>query len=266
MFRGITILTDFGTADGYLGAMKGVIRSIAPQAVIDDISAEISPGDIFAASLAIENYHCRYPEGTVHLAVIDPGVGGSRKGICLECDKRFYVGPDNGVFETVLGSGKEYSCHELAKRQFRLDKVSDTFHGRDIFAPAAAYLSLGTNPAEFGPEINEPARLLSNELCVIAGDGRSLSGRVNHADRFGNLITNIGRDTFEAFAGNSMNLTLNISDRKIEGISQYYSQASVGELIALFGSGDKLEIAVNGGSALKAIGEQLNNLSVTIYK
>ena len=266
MYRAITILSDFGTADGYLGAMKGVIRSIAPQAIIDDISAEVSPGDIFAASLAIENYHNRYPEGTVHLVVIDPGVGSIRKGICLECDKRFYVGPDNGVFETVFGSGNNFTCHELANRQYRLAKVSDTFHGRDIFAPAAAHLSLGIIPAEFGPKVYEPLRLAPNELCVIAEDGRSLIGRVSHADRFGNLITNISRDTVEAFAGNSTDLNLNISGRKIQGISKYYSQAAAGELIALFGSSDKLEIAINGGSALQAVGEQLNNLSVTIYK
>ena len=267
MLRVITVLSDFGTADGYLGAMKGVIRSISPQTNFDDISAEIDPGDIFAASLAIENYHNRYPEGTVHLAVIDPGVGSSRKGICLECENRFYVGPDNGIFEAVLGSGKDYSCYELANPEYRLENVSETFHGRDIFAPAAAYLSTGVKPAEFGPLVQTPTRLSESVSCIVSEDGLSLIGSVTHADRFGNLITSISRGKLDVFTGgDNQKLTIHVSGKMIDGISQYYSQVEVGEYIALFGSSGKLEIAVNGGSALKALGEQLNNLSVTIYK
>jgi hypothetical protein len=141
--RIITLTTDFGTQDGYVGVMKGVICSVAPKARIVEITHEIEPGNVAQASFVLESFHTFYPEGTVNLVVVDPGVGSERRALALESAGRFYIGPDNGVFEPVLGSAAGFRCYELTERKFHLKDISRTFHGRDIFAPAAALLSGG---------------------------------------------------------------------------------------------------------------------------
>jgi S-adenosylmethionine hydrolase len=150
----ITVLTDFGTKDPYVGVMKGVMLAINPQLSIVDVTHEVEPQDVEEASFLIREYYPYFPRGTVHLCVVDPTVGGSRKALVVLADGHFFVGPDNGIFSLLFAKGKK-GMHEITNSRFMARRVSGTFHGRDIFAPAAAYLSLGTPLAEFGPAFAE---------------------------------------------------------------------------------------------------------------
>jgi S-adenosyl-L-methionine hydrolase (adenosine-forming) len=241
--RRITLLTDFGTVDGYAAALKGVIGSIAPDAVIDDASHDIPAGDVHAAAWALAGYWNSYPEGAVHVVVVDPGVGGARRPLALVADGRFLVGPDNGVFTRVLADASNVTVVVLDVPNC---DVSATFHGRDIFAPAAARMSLGLPLVRLGSEITDPVRFA---LPVATRDGAVLHGAVVHVDRFGNLITNIARDmvrdgAFVTIAGQTCPLR------------RTYSDAGPGELLAVVGSRRLVEVAVRNGSAAALLGAQ----------
>ena len=221
--RRATLLTDFGTRDGYVAAMKGVIAAIAPSAFVDDASHDIPQGDILAAAFALRRYWRRYPPGTVHVVVVDPGVGTERAALALEIDGHFFVGPDNGVF-TFLPAGPAVT---LAVPR----TSSRTFHGRDVFAPAAARLLAGAPLHELGEALHERVTLeLPTRPQVIA------------VDRFGNLITNISEPTDVEINGRAVKL------------ARTYGDASVGGLLALMNSDGLLEIAVRNGSAAETLG------------
>lgn len=241
----ITLLTDFGTGDGYVAAMKGAIAQIAPSALIDDASHAISPGDIIGAALALKRYWKLYPEGTVHLVIVDPGVGGERRGLAIEADGRWLVGPDNGVFTFVLNSATHAKVIEI-DAELAGAAVSRTFHGRDIFAPVAAQLAAGAPVDRFGRTITDPVAIAMP--APIATEA-SVRGEVVQIDRFGNLVSNIGAELLRP------GYVARVAEHDMPVVATY-ADAAVGELVALVNSDDLVEIAVRDGSAATVLNVQ----------
>ena len=232
--RAITLLTDFGTADYFVGAMKGAILSINPQAVIVDITHEIPAQDVAAGAFTLLAAFDTFPEGTVHVAVVDPGVGSERRPIVVSAGNHLFVGPDNGIFTYIYERHSSFEAlHITAEKYFR-QPVSTTFHGRDIFAPVAAALSTGIDPTSLGPRISDPIRLFE-----------SVEPQIIHTDRFGNLITNITRDQFKEDKRLLLNGTIISAQRNFFG----ENVGEIDEPFLIWGSAGFLEIAVNGGSA-----------------
>lgn len=239
-FPRITLLTDFGTADGYVAAMRGVIASIAPAAMVEDATHGIQPGDIEAGAWVLSRYWHLFPEGTIHIAVVDPGVGTGRRGLVARVAGRHFVAPDNGILTRVLHGGADTLVHEIRERTFMREEVSSTFHGRDIFAPAAAHLALGEAPERFGPAVPDPVRL---ELPQPARTGSTARGDVVHVDRFGNLITNIPG------AWVTPGHRFRVKGTHAIPLLRTYGSAAPRELFALVGSAGTVEISVRDGSA-----------------
>ena len=233
----ITLLTDFGTADGYVGEMKGVIYAMHPQAHLVDVAHDVAPQDVDGARLAIARYWRRFPLGTIHLVVVDPGVGTSRAALAVESDGRFLIGPDNGVLSPAL-LRSDVRVVELPIPP----QASATFHGRDVFAPAAARLAGGSPLEALGRAYDAPIVRRTPEAKRLT-DG-SVSGEVITVDRFGNLITNL-----VAPRGGSVVL----GDRVVP-IVRSYGEGASGDVIAVIGSSGLLEIAVRGGSAGGTLG------------
>lgn len=229
----ITLLTDFGTADYFVGAVKGAIASVNPNVPIIDVTHEIPAQDIEAGAFMLLAAYKTFPRGTIHVAVVDPGVGSARRPIIAVTNDQFFVGPDNGIFSYISA---HRTFHVTAEKYFR-PNPSSTFHGRDVFAPVAAALSTGVAPEQFGPEINDEVRLPSLESPL----------RIIHIDRFGNCVTNISR---EKFSGKS----LSINGHTITAFRNFYGEAPAGEVFAIWGSAGFLEISVNGGSAARVLG------------
>lgn len=242
--RRITLLTDFGTADGYVAAMKGVIAQIAPEAVVDDAAHDIPPGDVDAAAFALARYWRLYPPGTVHVVVVDPGVGTERRAIAARVDGRFFVAPDNGVLSRVLDETPAEAIVSIENSSLRRDVVSATFHGRDIFAPAAAHLARGTPLDAFGPQVHDPILLPIPRPERL---GRRIRGQVVAVDRFGNLITNVPGDWVEAGAH------VTLAGRDVGPLRRTYADAPPGGVLALVGSTGVVEISVRGGSAAQEL-------------
>jgi S-adenosylmethionine hydrolase len=238
----ITLLTDFGWGDGYIGAMKGVILGINPDCRIIDLAHHIPPHDVMGAALVLGQTYPLYPAGTIHVAVVDPGVGGMRRPVVLEGGDYLFVGPDNGCFTSVLKREQGVQAYELTKERFRLSRVSQTFHGRDIFAPAAAHLSLGVSAEAMGPavDIAELTRLAIPEPLL---NGAILLGEVIRVDSFGNLVTNISQEILGEFAGDNM-IELEIKGERVTGLKQSYDEGGEGEIIALWGSAGFIEIVM----------------------
>ena len=246
----ITLITDFGLSDPYAGIMKGVILTINPHAGIIDISHQIKRGHITqAAYLLLESYRF-FPKGTVHIAVVDPGVGGGRRPILLKTQNHFFVGPDNGLFWPIITSHQQIKIIHLTERKYFLPDVSHTFHGRDVFAPVAAYLSAGIDLLEMGPAISDP---VSIKVANPEQKKTILSGQVIRVDRFGNLITNIHSKALEQFLGGSFPIIM-AGTLKIDGMLKTYMEAAEGMPLALIGSSGCLEIAVNLGRACNHVG------------
>jgi hypothetical protein len=235
----ITLLTDFGLHDPYAGIMKGVILSINPDVTIIDITHDIEPQDIQEGAFLIEEY-CRYfPADTIHVAIVDPTVGSERRPIIMRKDNYFFVGPDNGIFTLIMDDMPE--TYAIENPDFLLKEASSTFHGRDIFAPAAAYLSTGFHPSAFGRSVADPVRL-DNILPTI--EGHSLKGEVVRFDRFGNVITNIKIDFLKGFFGKG-SFEIRIGDMVFTTISKSYYES---EFTCLIGSSGYLEFGYFKGS------------------
>ena len=243
--RRITLLTDFGTRDGYVAAMKGVIASLAPNAMVDDASHDIGPGDIAAASFTLARYARRYPPGSIHVVVVDPGVGSARRALAAMIDGRAYVAPDNGVLTDVLDDARETRIIEITDTAILSGEVSATFHGRDIFAPAAARLASGWELDRLGSPVNDPVVL---DVPQPKRERDQVRGVVMHIDRFGNLITNIPGGWLSAAA------TVRIGDMDVGGVRRTYADTAPGTALALIGSDGHLEIAVRDGSAAQLLG------------
>lgn len=234
----ITLLTDFGTADYFVGAMKGVILSINPQVVIADITHEIPAQDVAAGAFTLLAAYEAFPAGTIHVAVVDPGVGSTRRPIVVSAGEHLFVGPDNGIFTYIYDRHSSFTVFHITDTKYFRHPVSNTFHGRDIFAPVAAALSTGVDASSLGPRISNPVRL-----------SRPISPQIIHIDRFGNLITNITRDQF------TPGMQLSVNGTVISAFRNFFGE-NVGEPsepFAIWGSAGLLEIAVNGGSAAELI-------------
>ncbi len=250
----ITLTTDFGLQDPYVGIMKGVLLSICPTARIIDISHRVRPGAIFEAASLIQDAYPFFPKRTIHVGVIDPGVGGKRRPIIVDTGGHIFVGPDNGLFWPIIRSHKEATITHLTKKTYFLSPISQTFHGRDIFAPVAGHLTRGVDPSDMGPIIDDPTEFAFPEPNQ---EGSTILGQVIRVDRFGNLITNIGRDLLEPFpeAGQPI---IRVGDLIIEGISKTYSEVGEGGMLALIGSSDRLEISANLGRACDRVAPNSN--------
>ena len=245
----IALLTDFGTRDHYAGTMKGVALGICPDVTLVDISHDIAAHDVLGGALELAASYRYFPAGTIFLVVVDPGVGSTRRGIAAEAGEFKYVAPDNGVLTAVLDEHPPKRVVELTERKYARPTVSRTFEGRDRFAPAAAWLAKGIDLAALGRSAGAIHRLDIPHPKLA--DGR-IDGQVLRVDRFGNLITNIDRKTFEKLAGGP--LDIRIGPHQVSRVVSTYADASPGEICALFGSTDHLEVAANGANAADALG------------
>lgn len=263
----ITLTTDFGLADSYVGTIKGVILNIAPLARLVDITHDISPQNIHQAAYSVQTFYRYFPPGTVHLVIVNPGVGSARRAIALRTPTAIFVAPDNGVLTYVWHDALERwgseACEviELTNPHFWLHQISNTFHGRDIFAPVVAHLCTGAPLEEFGPRLTH---ITEAELEQPAtGRNGELVGRIIHLDHFGNCITNITVQHLER-SGFNQQLIIKIIDQRIAGISHTFADVAVGELIALLGSNNRLELAVRNGSAAQTLGVGIGDI-VRVY-
>jgi S-adenosyl-L-methionine hydrolase (adenosine-forming) len=244
----ITLLTDFGTADYFVGAVKGAILSVNPSAVVVDITHEIPPQDVAAGAFTLLASYRTFPAGTIHLAVVDPGVGSTRRPIVVSANEQFFVGPDNGLFTYIYDREASHRIFHVTSKQYFRPEPSTTFHGRDIFAPVAAAISNGVALDELGTEIDDEVRLPSLETPL----------RIIHIDRFGNCVTNITR------ASLATEKSLVINGQIISEFRQFYGAGDRESLFAIWGSAGFLEISVNGGSAAKILkAKQGDEVSLT---
>ena len=257
----ITLVSDFGLSDPYVAMMKGVILSINPDARLVDISHLIGVGSIYqAAHLIYDSFHY-FPEGTVHLVVVDPGVGSERRLIGLEAGTHFFVGPDNGVFWPIIQDHKGKIIHLTESRYF-MPSVSHTFHGREIFAPVSAHLSLGVDLRVMGALVKDPVELSLPSPQFKKG---ILTGQIIRMDNFGNLITNISRTEFEHLIG-SRQPVIEVGNLVIKRFCRIYAEVEEGEPLALINSSNLLEIAVNLGRASEYIGVDSEEIIGTVVK
>jgi S-adenosylmethionine hydrolase len=250
--RVITLLTDFGGSDPFVGVMKGVILGINPEAVIVDLCHGTTAHDPSEAAFLLATTYRYFPKGTIHVAVVDPGVGGPRRPILAACDGHLFVGPDNGLLGPIAERGGPSSVRAITAARYFLQPVSATFHGRDIFAPIAGHLSLGAEPDRFGPTIEDYVRLTLPRPS--RSGARSITGEVLHIDRFGNLVSNIGREDLEPLAsgGPITALLVQIAGRTIP-IVAYYARVAPGAPGAVIGSAEYLEIFVHQGDASRLL-------------
>lgn len=248
----ITLTTDFGQRDPYVAIMKGVILSINPSARIVDITHGISPGSIQEGSTIIKEAYRYFPPGTIHVGVVDPGVGGKRRPIAVVSEGHFFVGPDNGLFWPIIEAHPRTEVIHLTEKSYWMAAISSTFHGRDIFAPVAAHLSREIDPYLLGENIDNPITLIHP---FVRREHDLLVGEVIRVDHFGNLITNITVEELREFLS-SEGPIVTIGDLALKGIRTAYSDVSSGEPLALIGSSNLLEIAVNRGSAVEKLGDE----------
>jgi hypothetical protein len=237
----ITLTTDFGLRDSYVAQLKAIILGITSDVHLVDISHDVERHDITGGALTLEEAVGTFPPGTVHLAVVDPGVGTGRRGLAVAVRGFLFVGPDNGLF-TPFFEGDGWEAFEIRAPEFRRFVVSRTFHGRDIFAPAAAYLANGLPLGRLGPAVRDPVRLSWPSVHAIGGD---VAGAVIHVDRFGNLITSIRGDVAGTLGSE---VVVRIGDRALPLVGTY-ADLERGQPGALIGSANRLEIAVREGSA-----------------
>jgi len=242
----ITLTTDFGLADPYVAEMKGVILSISPNTSIVDISHDIEKFNVRMAAYTLAIAARYFSKDTVHLAVVDPGVGTKRNAILIQTRRAFYVGPDNGVLALAARSQRIEHIFKITNPKFMLPNVSNTFHGRDIFAPAAAHLSKGVQPSEFGPEIK---RISETPFARIVRENNMILGEVLHTDRFGNLITSFPQELLQGTRLKNK-ISFRLKSRRLTlSLYKTYAEAKKNEPFALFGSHGFLEIAINQGNA-----------------
>ena len=248
----ITLLTDFGTKDYFVAAVKGVILATNPNARIVDITHDIPPQDIEAGAFTLLAAYSSFPAGTIHLAVVDPGVGSSRRPILIEAGAQFFVGPDNGIFSYVCDQWARPEIVHLTNTKYFRHPVSPTFNGRDIFAPVAAALSTGAKPVEFGKKVKDYVRL--KPLKAETSQQGEIVGRIIHIDRFGNCVTNITKAelTPDMIAAGAK---LRIKRRVVKSFRSYFAEdtGSKDKVFAIWGSAGFLEIAAAGESAAKIL-------------
>ena len=248
----IALLSDFGVRDHYAGTMKGVMLGICPEAVFVDVSHEVPAHDILHGALQLAAAYRYFPSGTVFLAVVDPGVGSMRRGVAAEAGDYRFVAPDNGLLTAVFQQAPPRRVVELTERRYARPTVSRTFEGRDRFAPAAAWLARGVQVSALGRPLAEYHRL---DIPVPVASPDALVGAVLLIDRFGNAVTNIDRRTFERFAAAGP-VAISTAGTPIPRLVDTYADIASGEVAALFGSTEHLELAAHSASAADALGLQ----------
>jgi hypothetical protein len=246
----IALLSDFGTRDHYVGSMKGVILTICPDATLVDISHDVAPHDVLEGALELAASYRYFPVGTIFVAVVDPGVGSPRKGIAADTGDYRFVSPDNGLLTGVVREAPPKKVVELTERRYGRPTVSRTFEGRDRFAPAAAWLAKGIQLAALGRPLADLHRLDIPQPAVAE---ESIRGAVLRVDRFGNVITNVDRKTFEKFA-RDVRVQIMAGGGTVGRLVATYADIQSGEVCALFGSTDHLELSANSGSAADILG------------
>lgn len=250
--RIITFISDFGYEDWFVGVVHGVLHGVCPDARVVDLNHAGEPGHIERAAFILEASSADFPPDTVHLAVVDPGVGTSRRALAARAHGQYFVGPDNGLLEWAF-TDPDAAVHSLTAERFFRTPVSRTFHGRDVFAPVAGHLACGVPLEDFGPAIRNPVRLSGHAAAVVAGE---LRGCITFIDRFGNALTNITRDALgHAFPGlPDHRLETEAGGRVIPGVASSYGDAPIGTLVVVMGSSGRLEVAQVGGHAAMRFG------------
>ena len=249
----VTLTTDFGLNDHFIGAMKGVILSIEPDAHIVDICHAVQAFDVLDGALSISQAYSYFPSGAVHVVVVDPGVGTARRPIVVTSERHHFVAPDNGVLSLIYQREERLSVRHVTGEHYFLQPVSQTFHARDIFAPVAAYLAKGVDPAKFGEEVSDFVRFSAPKPKAV--NETTLRGVVLKVDRFGNLITNIAPpDAPMLFGANPSGFKIVVGSREITEIKDAYAQGAPGEVFGILGSMGYLEIAANRGAAVQIVG------------
>lgn len=251
--RLIALLTDFGEKDSYAGVMKGVIHRINPQARIIDLCHQVPPQDVQAAAFILSSSYKYFPRGTIHVIVVDPGVGSGRKIVCLKTLDYLFLAPDNGVLTFIGQKERIERTVEVSNHRYFLEEVGQTFQGRDIFAPVAAHLSQGLELTKLGPGISHIREL---EISRAHFSGERLEGEVIYIDRFGNLITNITRDHLKELEGKfpGKKVRIVIGGKEILEVNKFYAQSKPGKPLAILGSSNHLEISLNQGNAQGRLG------------
>jgi S-adenosylmethionine hydrolase len=246
----VTLTTDFGVGDGYAGAMKGVVLSLAPAAQLVDITHGVPPMDVAAGAVALAQAAALFPPGTIHIAVVDPGVGGARADIVIEAGGSLFIGPDNGVLSLAARAPRR--AYRIESSLFRREPVSPTFHGRDVFAPTAGRLAAGAAAADAGPSIDTIVELNAPPLHKQGG---VVEGQVIHVDSFGNLITSLPAEVFEVAGTPDVQIEVEGAEGRFRPVfGRTFSDVNPGALIAYIGSGGQLEIARRDGSAAARMG------------
>ena len=250
----ITLTSDFGVNDHFIGAMKGVILEIAPEAQIVDISHAVQPFDILDGALTISQAYSYFPAGTVHMVIVDPGVGTARRPVILTSERHMFVAPDNGVLSLVYDREERLSVRHVTAEHYFLQPRSNTFHARDIFSPVAAFLAKGIEPSRFGEEITDYVRFAAPRPKPV--DERTLRGVVLKVDRFGNLITNITpQDAPQLFEAAPPAFKISIGTKtQATRMCTNYAEGAPGEVFGILGSMGFLEVAANRGSAFQLMG------------
>jgi S-adenosyl-L-methionine hydrolase (adenosine-forming) len=242
----VAVTTDFGLRDPYVGIMSGVMLGINANARIVDVTHHVAPQDVAHGSFVLASAAAAFPAGTVHLAVVDPGVGGKRRAIAMRTSQQLFVAPDNGLLSDVMDADQDFVAVELSNPEYFRAEVSQTFHGRDIFAPVAAHLSLGVDIDALGERVTNPLRLRTSQP-EIAADG--VKGSVRFVDHFGNIVTNIPGSLVSTH-----DAEIALGDLRIQGLANAYETAAEGRPLAIVNSYGLVEIAVRGGNAAARLG------------
>ncbi len=242
----VTFLTDFDTKDGFVGTMKGVMLGINPDVRFVDISNHITPQKIWEGAFVLRNCYRYFPEGSTHLAVVDPGVGSARIGIIVETLRYFFVAPDNGLVSLAYRRADVIRTIAIENEKYFLPHVSSTFHGRDVFSAVAAYISKGVPVEEFGPIVEQGPSL---SFPGVERYEDRLYGKIIHIDSFGNIVTNFSMEALKEQNFDPNNIIVEIGSRRVENLHLTYSDVEPGQTVAYFGSSGFMEIAVNQGNA-----------------
>lgn len=250
----ITLTTDFGYKDAFVGIMKGVIFAINPKAQIIDLSHAIPAQDITAGALTLRYAVSYFPRRTIHVAVVDPGVGTARRPLLIESDGSYFIGPDNGIFSLTVAGKQPNRIVHLSNPNYRLQPTSATFHGRDIFAPAAAHLSLGVDPGDFGTSLESMVEL---SLPKVSRNERQINAKIIYIDGYGNLFTNVSEHDLTGLPIDR--LMIRCGSSKIIGLAQSYASTRAGEHVAVINSWGMLEVALSKGSAHEVSGLEIGD-------
>jgi S-adenosylmethionine hydrolase len=257
----ITLTTDFGYQDPFVGIMKGVIAAINPQVPIIDLSHGVPAQNILAAALILQHSIRYFPAGTIHMVVVDPGVGSARRPILIELDSSYFIGPDNGVLSLALERKQPNHVIELSNLEFQLQPTSATFHGRDVFAPVAAHLSLGVPPTEFGKSLETFVTLFMPQLIRSS---QKVQGEIIYVDGFGNLFTNIRARDLTGLPTDRLRISL--GPVEVGALMANYAAVSQGEFSCLFNSWGLLEIALNQDNARQRTGAKIGDPVIVAVK